>query len=70
MFRIRFLLLLIVTLSIDFWRLTHPWQKTPHLLGLDSDPDRGAIVFYAAGCAGCHSAPQAGGEDRLVLARF
>ena len=68
MFQIRFLLLLIVTLSFGFWGLTQPWQKTPDLTGLDTDPDRGEIVFYAAGCAGCHSAPQAKGEDRLVLA--
>jgi len=32
------------------------------------DPDRGAAVFWAGGCASCHAAPGAVGEARLVLA--
>ncbi|MGY3436592.1 MULTISPECIES: c-type cytochrome [unclassified Marinovum] len=32
------------------------------------DVDRGQAVFNAAGCASCHAAPGASGEDKLVLA--
>ncbi|WP_424975540.1 c-type cytochrome [Dinoroseobacter sp. S124A] len=38
------------------------------LEGLTGDPVAGAQVFHAAGCASCHAAPGAKGEDRLVLA--
>ena len=51
------------------WILTAP--RT--LAGADvparaGDPVNGAAVFWAAGCAACHSAPGAEGTDRLVLA--
>lgn len=36
--------------------------------GLTGDPVRGELVFTAAGCASCHSAPGATGEAELVLA--
>ncbi|MEM1077298.1 MAG: cytochrome c [Pseudomonadota bacterium] len=36
--------------------------------GLSGDPIAGAQVFHAAGCASCHAAPGAKGEDRLILA--
>lgn len=36
--------------------------------GLAGEPGRGARIFDAAGCAGCHAAPGATGEARLVLA--
>ncbi len=32
------------------------------------DPERGETVFDAAGCASCHAAPEAEGEDKRVLA--
>lgn len=32
------------------------------------DPGRGEAVFHAAGCASCHAAPGATGDDRRVLA--
>ena len=32
------------------------------------DPENGALVFHAAGCASCHAAEGAEGEARLVLA--
>ncbi|MEP4803084.1 MAG: cytochrome c [Hyphomicrobiales bacterium] len=38
------------------------------LHGVSSDLTRGEIVFYAAGCASCHSAPDAVGEEKLTLA--
>ena len=38
------------------------------LADLAPDTERGAFVFTAAGCASCHSSPEAEGEDKLVLA--
>lgn len=38
------------------------------LAGLSGDMIRGQTVFTAAGCASCHMAPGATGQDRLVLA--
>ncbi|MCC6305351.1 MAG: cytochrome c [Rhodobacteraceae bacterium] len=35
--------------------------------GLAGDAARGERVFHAGGCAGCHAAPGAEGEARLVL---
>ena len=35
---------------------------------LTPDVVRGEAVFHAAGCASCHAAPEAEGEERLVLA--
>lgn len=51
-----------------FWALTRPetlpadWAE-----GLQADPQAGALVFAAAGCASCHAAPKAEGEARLIL---
>ena len=36
--------------------------------GLAGDVDAGREVYLAAGCGSCHSAPEAEGDDRLVLA--
>ncbi len=55
--------------AVAFWVLTMPRtvgagdlpQHTP-------DPANGALIFNAGGCAGCHAAPGAKGEDRLKLA--
>jgi len=51
------------------WWLTAP-APAPDAAGFAApgDPGRGAQVFAAAGCAGCHMAPGAEGADRLVLA--
>ena len=35
--------------------------------GLTADPEAGALVFAAGGCASCHAAPEAEGDARLVL---
>ncbi len=62
------LLVLAVVATAAFW-----WLSRPELLpdaafaGLSGDPERGELVFWAAGCASCHAAPGASGEDRLVL---
>ncbi|MEP1537704.1 MAG: cytochrome c [Paracoccaceae bacterium] len=51
-----------------FWTLTRPNQSTPdRLAALVGDADRGSTVFAAGGCASCHAAPNAEGDDKAVL---
>ena len=63
----RLALALVVVGAAAFWFLTRP-GPAPDLAGLTGDPERGAAVFLAAGCASCHHAPGAEGEAKLVLA--
>ena len=51
-----------------FWFVTRP-NALPGdaLAGLDGDPARGEVVFWAGGCAACHAAAEAKDEQRLVL---
>ncbi|MBD3677688.1 MAG: cytochrome c [Rhodobacteraceae bacterium] len=42
-------------------------SDTSSLAEVVPEASRGEQVFWAAGCASCHSAPDAGGEERLVL---
>jgi len=52
-----------------FWWLTRPGDiRATELAGLSGDAARGERVFHAGGCAGCHAAPGAEDEARLVLA--
>ena len=51
------------------WVLTRPAPLVADFAaGHVADVDNGALVFAAAGCASCHAAPKAAGEDKLVLA--
>ncbi|MBP0481890.1 cytochrome c [Sagittula salina] len=51
------------------WWLTAPGTVTAeHYEALTGDAEHGQWLFTAAGCASCHHAPEAKGEDRLVLA--
>lgn len=51
------------------WFITRPTHITEaETAGLTGDPVAGEAVFWAAGCASCHSAEDAEGEERLVLA--
>jgi mono/diheme cytochrome c family protein len=52
-----------------FWFVTAP-KPLPKdtFAGLTGDAGRGEAVFWAGGCASCHSAPKAEGDARLVLA--
>lgn len=67
----RLLGLLFVVLLIGagvFWFITQPKVVNPNeLIALKGDAERGAVVFHAGGCASCHSAPKAEGEDRYRL---
>lgn len=50
------------------WFVTRPSPLSHDALaGLSPDLTRGEQVFYAAGCASCHAAPEATGEAKLVL---
>ncbi len=55
-----------------FFGLTRPDPLPPAtqeaLAALEGDAEAGEAVFWAAGCASCHAAPGARGDDRLVLA--
>ncbi len=49
--------------------LTLPKTVSPSEFdGLVPDLDRGEQVFFASGCASCHSAPGASGDAKLLLA--
>lgn len=52
-----------------FWVLTAPETVDTKLIALLKKPDvtNGELVFHAGGCASCHAAPGAKGEDKLVL---
>lgn len=65
----RLVLGLIIIGGIAGWIVTAPQT----MAGADvparaGDPENGEAVFWAAGCAACHSAPEAEGDARLVLA--
>ncbi len=45
-----------------------PRDTQEALAALQPDPEAGEAIFWATGCASCHAAPGARGEDRLVLA--
>ena len=66
---LRLILGVILLGGITGWSVTTPRPLT----GADvparaGDPVNGEAVFWAAGCAACHAAPEAEGEARLVLA--
>jgi mono/diheme cytochrome c family protein len=51
-----------------FWWVTAPRPLPAEAMaGLQGDPARGEMVFWAGGCASCHAAPEATGDDRLIL---
>jgi len=54
----------------SFWWLSAPQELNAEelsRLAAGGDAARGEQVFWAAGCASCHAAPGAIGEDRLTL---
>jgi mono/diheme cytochrome c family protein len=51
-----------------FWLLTIPTTiAAADLPDHDGDPAKGRYVFHASGCASCHAAPGAKGEEKLRL---
>ncbi len=54
---------------LTFWVLTIPQVIAPDELPQQAgDQKKGEYIFYASGCASCHSAPGAKGDDILQLA--
>lgn len=65
---LKILTLLILVGGASGWALTAPKTVDPALYaGLTGDATHGALVFHAAGCAACHTAPEAAVADRPVL---
>jgi mono/diheme cytochrome c family protein len=66
---IRYLALLAVIGAGTGWVLTTPKPLAEaDVAALTGDAERGEAVFWAAGCASCHMAPDAKGDAQLVLA--
>ncbi len=58
----------LAVLAAGLW-LTRPQVVDPVAMGLaelEADATRGEVVYWASGCASCHTAP--GSDDKLVLA--
>ena len=50
------------------WMITRPsYLDINTYVGITGVPENGEQVFWAAGCASCHSAEKASGDNRLVL---
>jgi mono/diheme cytochrome c family protein len=61
--------LLLLAGAAAFWFITMPRTlSAADLAGHAADPAAGRSVFFAAGCASCHAAPGAKGEEKLLLA--
>ena len=65
---VRPILVALVIFGAAVWYLSGPALLPDGALsGIEPDIQRGEWVFYASGCASCHSAPDATGEDKLTL---
>lgn len=66
-----FLLCLAVLAGGVGWWISRPQPPAPDRLAAiaahEADAEAGRLVFHAAGCNSCHAAPDATGEDALVL---
>lgn len=66
---LRWLVALGLAGAVGLWFLARPSTlDEAEVAGLTGDPAKGELVFWAAGCASCHMAPEATGEAKLVLA--
>jgi mono/diheme cytochrome c family protein len=66
---LRWLVVLGFVTVAGLWVMARPKPLSAEAVaGLTGDPAKGELVFWAAGCASCHSAPKAEGEAKLVLA--
>lgn len=65
---LRYLVGLGVVAALGVYVLTLP-DPMPEadVAGLTGDATKGEMVFWAAGCASCHMAPEAKGADQLIL---
>ncbi len=55
--------------TVAFFLLTVPTRLEESEIAAEAsgNPDRGARLFWAGGCASCHAAADAKGDDRLIL---
>ncbi len=64
----RYVVFLAILAGAVFWWITAPKRVSEtDIAGLTGDAAKGETVFWAGGCAACHSAPDAEGDARLVL---
>lgn len=65
---IRLLVLLGLIAAVGLWFLARP-RPIPEadVAALTGGPVRGEMMFWATGCASCHMAPGATGEDQRIL---
>ncbi|HWJ72067.1 MAG TPA: cytochrome c [Kaistia sp.] len=55
--------------GVGFWLLTEPKPiSAAEMPDRPGDPAKGELLFWAGGCASCHAAPGAKGDDKLILA--
>ncbi|MBT8410360.1 MAG: cytochrome c [Octadecabacter sp.] len=66
--RKRFVLGGVVLAALAGWGLTAPASLAPDTVLGDGNAENGALVFAAAGCASCHTAPDAETDGLPVLA--
>lgn len=59
-------LISLIVVGVGFSVTLSQVEDTSHLMALDTNPDRGELVFHAAGCASCHISPGSG--EKSVLA--
>jgi mono/diheme cytochrome c family protein len=65
---LRWLVIFVVLGAGTLWVLARPNPMSEaDVAGLTGDVTRGESVFWAAGCASCHMAPEAKDEAQLVL---
>lgn len=65
--RLYLFVVLVLSGCAAFWFVTQPRIGSVPVAS-STDVAAGHRIFDAAGCAGCHSAPESQSEDRLVLA--
>ncbi|MEL7115919.1 MAG: cytochrome c [Pseudomonadota bacterium] len=66
---VRWALFLAIVGGGTYWWITRPAPLTDaDLAGHVADLTAGERAFYAGGCASCHAAPGASGDDKLILA--
>ncbi|MGR3677453.1 MAG: c-type cytochrome [Paracoccaceae bacterium] len=60
--------LLALIAGVVGWFLTAPERVDPQVFAeLSPDLKQGQTVFFAGGCASCHAAPKATGDQKLIL---
>lgn len=62
-----FLVLVILGLGVAYMVLRPNPLPDDALAGLSGDAGRGELVFWAGGCASCHTGEKASDEEKLVL---